>query len=506
MRPGYRPSSDIPDAQAQPTGRVLRRMGNLAGQAPAYLFLATIAIAPLPFGMVDPPAVSLLCIVLGLVLAGAAVRGVDRARLPFFLPIAVIVLAAGLVLHEQLSSRPWFVRPDPVWLDAFRLLRGTGPASASVARDQAFFALGAPLANLLALMCGIAFGSDRAVARRLIRVVAWSGALYAAFGIVAYLFDPMHVLWSEKFAHQDNLTGTFLNRNTAAVHFGACAILWLLLAADLLVRRATRPIGSPGVLWEAIATAREALSLPLGMLLLCLTAMALTQSRAGIALSLAALALAGVCSLWRHFRRRRVLAVLLPAVGLPVMALLLLGNGVNSRFDLEGLSDEGRVQVYRSTLRMIADHPWFGVGLGGFPWIFPRYRLPDLSMWGTWVRAHSTPLELAAELGLPLAVLIAMAWLAALAVLVRGFRRRRRDRMIPLAGLAVSLLALIHSCGDFSLQIPGFAVIVFALMGAGLAQSVSGWEAAGLGAAHASHRVGRGRPGEIGALEPTART
>jgi len=37
---------------------------------------------------------------------------------------------------------------------------------------------------------------------------------------------------------------------------------------------------------------------------------------------------------------------------------------------------------------------------------------------GVWDRAHSTPLELAAEVGLPLACLVAILWTVAIIVLV----------------------------------------------------------------------------------------
>ena len=37
-----------------------------------------------------------------------------------------------------------------------------------------------------------------------------------------------------------------------------------------------------------------------------------------------------------------------------------------------GLSDEARLETYRSTLRMIVDHPWFGTGLGDFCVELPR--------------------------------------------------------------------------------------------------------------------------------------
>jgi O-antigen ligase len=148
-----------------------------------------------------------------------------------------------------------------------------------------------------------------------------------------------------------------------------------------------------------------------------------------------------------------------------------MGAGVSGRFDLQGLADEGRLESYRSTLRMIGDHPWFGTGLGTFAWSFPAYRSANVSMWGIWDLAHSTPLELTAELGLPFTGLVVIAWIIILTVLVHGVRFRRRDVIVPVTALSVAALAVMHSLIDFSLQIPGYAIIVFALMGAGLAQS-----------------------------------
>jgi O-antigen ligase len=138
---------------------------------------------------------------------------------------------------------------------------------------------------------------------------------------------------------------------------------------------------------------------------------------------------------------------------------------------MQVLSGEGRLEIYRSTLRMIADHPWFGTGLGTFEWSFPSYRKVNVSVWGVWDRAHSTPLELASDLGLPLTGLIVVAWLVVLAPLVWGVRIRHRDLIVPVGALAVAVLGLAHSMVDFSLQIPGYSIPVFALVGAGLAQS-----------------------------------
>lgn len=222
--------------------------------------------------------------------------------------------------------------------------------------------------------------------------------------------------------------------------------------------------------------------LSFAMMLLCLAAMLMTNSRAGIVLSLVASIVAFVGFFYRDLPRRGgIAAALVIGVLIALVFLQVLGGNVSGRFDVQGLSDEGRLETYRSTLRMIADHPWFGTGLGTFVWSFPAYRSASVSMWGVWDLAHSTPLELASDLGLPLAGLIGLAWLVVLGVLIRGVRTRRHDRIVPTGALAVAILGLAHSAMDFSLQIPGYAIVVFALVGAGLAQSFSSNYVSGVG-------------------------
>ena len=208
--------------------------------------------------------------------------------------------------------------------------------------------------------------------------------------------------------------------------------------------------------------------------MLCLAAMLMTSSRAGVVFSLAALVVTFTVYFHRYIRGYGWVVAIFAAGGIAaIIVLQILGGNVSGRFDMQGLSTEGRIEVYRSTLRMIADYPWFGTGLGTFVWSFPAYRSANISMWGVWDRAHSTPLELASDLGLPLAGLVVLSWLVVLLVLVRGVRVRRRDRIVPIAALMVAILSLAHSTIDFSLQIPGYSIMVFALVGAGLAQSFS---------------------------------
>ena len=441
----------------------------------AFILFATVAAAPFPFGSASPTAISFWCIVLGIGVVAASPRELRREHLPLAALAIIVVLGYAFVLHEQLAARPWIASVHPLWREAAEALGTDIAPSVSIARNQPFFSLGAPLANMLAVICSFIVCIDRNRARQLLLVIAWSGVAYAIYGIASYLIDPSHILWREKTAYQGVLTSTFINRNTAAVYFGSCAILWLLLLSHQFRRRLPPgPIHWKRELRWLLAKTPRPIALSFAMLLVCLAAMLMTNSRAGIVLSLIALIAAFVAFFRRELPRRGGILATLAIGGLFALILLqVLGGNVSGRFDVQGLSDEGRLETYRSTLRMIADHPWFGTGLGTFAWSFPAYRSANVSMWGVWDMAHSTPLQLASDLGLPLAGLIGVAWLIVLGVLLRGVRIRRRDLIVPVSAVVVALLALAHSCIDFSLQIPGYSIIVFALVGAGLAQSFS---------------------------------
>jgi O-antigen ligase len=441
----------------------------------AFILFVTVAVAPLPFGSVEGTAIAFWCVVLGFGLVVASQRGLRREHIPLLGLGVVVILAYTLVLHEQLAERPWITSPHQLWEEAAQVLGISITPSVSIARNEPFFALGAPLSNMLAVICSFIVCIDRTRARQLILVIAWSGVAYALYGMAAYLIDPTHLLWLEKRAYRDVLTSTFVNRNTAAVYFGSCAVLWLLILSQELRRRL--PPGK--IQWRSVPRwlllqMPRPMVVSCSMLLVCLAAMLMTASRAGVVISLMGLVLAFACFFYRDLPRRGGVAAALAIGGfIALLVLQILGGNVSGRFEVQGLSDEARLETYRSTLRMIVDHPWFGTGLGTFVWSFPAYRSAHMSMWGVWDKAHNTPLELASDLGLPLACLIVLAWLIVLGVLIRGVLIRRRDVIVTVGAFAVAIIGLTHSLIDFSLQIPGYAIVVFALVGAGLAQSFS---------------------------------
>ena len=464
-------------------GRSVRAIwGHWQGRVASWLLFAAVAFAPMPFGSTRPTAVAFWCIVLGACLIVAPIRSLRGGQLALAGLAGIVVAAYALVLHEQLAEHPWlpWASPHPIWKQAQDALGVPLVPLVSIARNQPWFELGRPLVCLLAISCGFLVGADASRARALLKVIGWSGAAYAAYGILAHVFDPAHLLWRDKEAYLDSVTGTFINRNTAGAYFGSCAVVWSLLLWEQL----RREMRSGPLEWKTIpallfSNPSKKVLIRIAMLLLCLVAMFMTLSRGAVVLSLLALIIAFTGFFWTRLPRRAGLfAALAGCCAIVLILLQLMGGGVNARFDIQGLAGEGRLETYRATLRMIADHPWFGTGQGTFAYAFPAYRSPNVSVWGVWDITHNTLLEIAADMGVPIAALVVVAWIVIFAVLVHGTRVRHRGLIFPVAALAIAMLAVLHSLIDFSLQIPGYAIVALSLIGAGLAQSFVGAGAA----------------------------
>ncbi|MCE9529197.1 MAG: O-antigen ligase family protein, partial [Planctomycetales bacterium] len=74
----------------------------------------------------------------------------------------------------------------------------------------------------------------------------------------------------------------------------------------------------------------------------------------------------------------------IPVIGAGVLVLISLGVVVAGGLDAQVLSEAPmallyRLQYWRSSAAMIADHPLFGVGPGRFQAFFARYKLPEAS-------------------------------------------------------------------------------------------------------------------------------
>ena len=201
----------------------------------------------------------------------------------------------------------------------------------------------------------------------------------------------------------------------------ATLMIWGMLAATYLLRRTPQ-------LWAAA-------SVPL---LLTLFA---TGSRVGV-LSLALIV--GVALVQSRRRARSWQRKAWLAAGLTALVLAWFAASAFTRDTADSALSQ-RLALWRDVWTMIEQMPWFGVGWGqlNFAWTLTPLsaRAPDV-----FDHAHSLPLHLAAELGLPVALCV----LALLGFTLWFSRRAGRTR----AGATVQLMlatVLLHSLFEYPL-------------------------------------------------------
>jgi O-antigen ligase len=177
------------------------------------------------------------------------------------------------------------------------------------------------------------------------------------------------------------------------------------------------------------------------------------------------------------------LLVLLPilkrgwlAVGLALIAAMVTTAG-NVLVRAESVAAPGqdtsytsRIEIWQTSLRLLAEHPLRGVGLGNFGTAYKDLMVTDLPLLadalGVPEQAHNLFLNLTVEVGLVGAV--AFAWLLAVGFLRAWQVRRSADRRVKIwgVGLAAGLAALlIHTTVDVVVY-QGFTnILLFTYLG-----------------------------------------
>lgn len=230
----------------------------------------------------------------------------------------------------------------------------------------------------------------------------------------------------------------------------ATLMVWGLIAGASLLRR-----------WWLVGLLASA------PLLLALIA---TGSRAGL-LSLFAVAVVGVLLAAgakgeaSEVQRRRIgVRLQSAAVLLAVVAAALWQVAAR---DTAGESLAQRVALWRETIALIGMHPWGGVGWSqlNFAWTLTPFATRPADVFD---HAHSLPLHLAVELGLPVVVALLALVLVALARVPRALRKvSRRERDGLMTALLLLLAMLLHSLVEYPLWFSYFflpAAFAFAVV------------------------------------------
>ncbi len=383
-----------------------------------------------------------------------------------------IAIAWGLAQALPWAPEEWLL---PIWATADAAL--SAPLVASLSLDASV-----SLAAVLRLVAyggvfwlALQLGRDRKLAREFLWLFLAVSLAYAAYGLALDFTKTYKVLWFEKTLYRASVTSTFIYRNAYATYVGLGLLVATAILVDLL----------HGIARD-FATAREQRRRLLDALLnwgwfplivwcSLMTALILTESRAGLAASLV-----GLCALLVAVWRSRLIggATLAKIAGLILVAgagfFLYSGDFALERFLRVGEEAVHRTRVFLLTRDLILERPWLGFGLDSFADLFKTAR--DAEIPQLYTKVHSSYLENALDLGIPaaLALLVALAWPTW--ICLKGMSRRRQDAIFPCIGVAATVLVAVHALVDFTLQIPAVTLTYVMLLGLATAQSWSSRE------------------------------
>jgi O-antigen ligase len=445
-----------------------------------WVFLATVVLAPLPYGSVHLWSYSLLSILVGISLVLWAVAALLHEPLyavhvrHYRIPATLFAIVLVWVFVQGSPAVPQSLH-HPLWTDLRSALGNPEIPGAISLNPDGTSLLIARLGTYAAVFwLAMQYGRSAERAKAVFWAIAATGAIYALYGIWAHLSGSGKILFADKWAYHQSLTSTFVNRNHYAVFAGMGLITSVALAITYLKQDMSGALDSPSRFVNSLEHLSLRLVVLIAIAIVIASALLLTKSRGGsIGTALGLVVLIILLRTGGALGRRSSLGLLgvILASGLVVFAFS--GGGLASRI-ADTLLSSDRELIHHVAKEAIAAAPFTGHGAGTFPALFHQYRdaaFPAISP--AYASAHGVYLEFTAEVGLVAAGLyFGMLLLIATRCFI-GARNRRRHQVYPAAGGAIAALIAFHSYFDFGPQIPGIAVTFAALLGVAYAQSWS---------------------------------
>jgi len=434
-----------------------------------WLTIAVLCLAPLFFGSVDQLWVAIWTAILSISTLCGVAQPLSAGQSRILFAFLALCFAYAFVAIVQVVPHLIDQLNDPTWQRANSLVELNASPRISSRAEIPPASIGHFLLLVTAFVSGFFVGTSRRDSDLLILYARYSILFYAIYGLIALVFTPDMLLWAPKLAYRGSLTATFVNRNTAATFIGAGAILWFCSAVlsmqsfrYLSIRMLLLIPSNERVAFKVIF--RSAVGL------ITFFALLLTGSRGGlICTSLGLLAAIGLM-IANRLKPNFWYAVGLGSVALVGTAAWLSRTG---RIGSQGLFDDARWDIYGLCVEAIRQRPLLGSGAGTFADLIPSLRASEFGSWGgVWDYAHSTVLEIAVEMGIPIAAMVVIAAAASFIILAKAALRskdRGRSSLSAITGIVV--LSYLHSMIDFSLQIPGYMIFFAMLLGCGLARA-----------------------------------
>jgi len=375
---------------------------------------------------------------------------------------ALFGAVVAFVLVQNYTGAP-SAMAQPIWQMAAQALERSVSGSISVNRDLTTLALLRLVTAASVFWLALQLCREVGRAYLLLSASAPIAAAYAVCGLIAFAVAPGYV------------KSTFVDPDSYATYTGMA----LIVACGLILRRYRHEVVSEGgparfriASFIEVTGRQGALLLTIGFVIAA--SLLLSGSRGGILATALGLFVFGTLSVQRRRsavqdRREMIVfvAVLVAAV------FLAIGDAFLGRMAEQGMGDESRMSLYRVIMGAIGHSPAFGFGYGTFADVFQLYRDRSLSVHAQWMMAHNTYLEVFQDLGFLFGGLL-IASIALLAYqTLKGAIARQTDGTVPCVVAGVAALVGVHSLVGSSLQIQAVTLTFAALLGAGVAQSVS---------------------------------
>ena len=153
----------------------------------------------------------------------------------------------------------------------------------------------------------------------------------------------------------------------------------------------------------------------------------------------------------------------------PILAALVLAlappqitNRIYSTFDLQDPTIQDRLAMARAGMRIIADHPWTGVGPDMVQEVYPQYRDAG-AVQDENPHLHNVPVQIAAERGLPALAI----WCVFVVAAARHLFRQLDDgdvRPLAAAGLAALVGMLTGGLFEYNFGDSEFLMLLLVLL------------------------------------------
>jgi O-antigen ligase len=272
---------------------------------------------------------------------------------------------------------------------------------------------------LAVFLAGVSLLRDTEVRHWFRSAMLWFGFVVAVVATVQTFTSHGRIFWLFPSEYTDYVMGPILYRN----HYAAFVEVVLPIA-----------------IYEALRQERDSL-LYSGMAAALFASVIASASRTGTVL-VTAETFVVVALMWARGRtnaRSVGMALLRIAVLFAVFASVVGWESVWNRF-WQPDPMQMRRQLDISSIHIIAAHPWFGVGLGNWPIVYPHYAIVDFGVFAN--QAHSDWLQWIAEGGIPLGIAVATVFLWCL-----------RPAFRSIWGIGV-VAVFLHALGDYPFSRP----------------------------------------------------